>query len=171
MNSRPDKVVAQWMAIPDRLREVTRGLSDARLDVRAGPERMTTRETVHHLVEANLIASNIVIAALARSGSAYDWTWVYPDAVWVRKLGYDKAPIGPAISALSGLTRHFAAILSVTPGGLRRTVRLNDSPGAPRYTKTVRQVLADEIGHAREHLGDLPTRRRVRSRPKRRQVT
>jgi hypothetical protein len=163
---KPDKVVARWMAIPDRLRKVARGLSEARLDDRGGPDRMTIRETVHHLVEANLVASNIVIAALANSGSSFDWTWVNPNASWMRRLGYDKAPVGPAISTLAALTRHLAAILSVTPGGLRRTVQLNDAPGAPRYTKTVRQILGDEVNHAREHLEALPSAgpRRTRGR-------
>jgi hypothetical protein len=155
-----DRVVTRWMAIPDRLRKVARGLSEASLDRRAGPEGMTIRETVHHLVEANLVASNIVIAALANSGSVYDWTWVNPNASWMRRLGYDRAPVGPAIASLGALTRHLASILSVTAGGLNRKIRLNDAPGAPRYTKTVRQILDDEVSHAREHLEALPPRGR-----------
>src|SRR5262245_1262397 len=109
-----DKVVARWMALPDQLRKAARGLSDARLDSRASPGSMTVRETVHHLVEANLVASNIVIAALANSGSAYDWTWVNPNASWMRRLGYDKAPVGPAIATLAALTD-------------RKSTRLNSS--------------------------------------------
>jgi len=155
--AKTDKVIARWMAIPDQLRKVARGLSEARLDDRGDPGLMTIRETVHHLVEASLVASNIVIAALANSGSSYDWTWVNPNASWMRRLGYDKAPVGAAISMLGALTRHLAAILSVTPGGLRCTVQLNDAPGAPRYTKTVRQILGDEVSHAREHLEALPS--------------
>jgi hypothetical protein len=163
------EVVARWMAIPRQLRKVVRGLPDARLDVRAGPEGLSIRETVHHLVEANLVASNIIVAALANSGSSYDWTWVNPDASWMRRLGYDKAPIGPALSTLDALSRHLAALLSVTADGLQRTVQLYDAPSAPRYTKTVSQILSDEVQHARDHLQALP-QRRVRSsvRPARR---
>ncbi len=150
-------VLARWVAVPGQLRRVVRGLSDARLDARAGPDRMSVRETVHHLVEANLIASNMVIAALAKSGSTYDWTWVQPGGPWMSRLGYSKAPIGPAISTLTGLTRHLAALLS-TIDGLQRTVELYDSPGAPHYTRTVAQILADQANHAREHLDQLPPR-------------
>jgi hypothetical protein len=149
------------MAIPGQLRRVVRGLSDARLDVRSGSDAMSTRETVHHLVEANLIASNIVIAALARSGSSYDWTWVMPGGSWMQRLGYDKAPVGPAVLMLGALCRHLVALLSVSADALQRTVELYDAPGAPRYTKTVRQILSDEVGHAREHLAALP---RLRAR-------
>jgi hypothetical protein len=159
-------VLARWMAVPARLRRVVRGLTDARLDVRSAPDRMSVRETVHHLVEANLIASNIVIAALANSGSTYDWTWVSPGESWMSRLGYRKAPIGPAISMLTWLTRHFSALLSTVDGGLQRTVELYDSPGAPHYTKTVGQILADEVNHAREHLDALPQRVVRRGNPR-----
>jgi hypothetical protein len=108
------------MAIPGQLRRVVRGLSDARL-VRSGHQALSIRETVHHLVEANLVASNIIIAAMANSGSTYDWTWVNPEASWMRRLGYDKAPVGPAVSTLEALSRHLHALFSITPDGLQRT--------------------------------------------------
>ena len=156
-HDKPNEILARWMAIPGQLRRVVRGLPDARLDIRIGPEAMSIRETVHHLVEANLVASNIIIAALANSGSTYDWTWVNPNASWMRRLGYDKAPVGPALSTLGALSHHLLALLSVTDG-LQRTVQLYDAPGAPRYTKTVSQILSDEVSHAREHLEALPER-------------
>jgi hypothetical protein len=151
------------MAIPDQLRRVIRGLSRASLDSRTGPEAMSIRETVHHLVEANLVASNIILAALAKSGIAYDWTWVTPNASWIRRLGYDRAPVAPAISTLAALSRYLGALLSISTDGLGRTVQLQDAPGAARYTKTVGQILDGEVDHAREHLGALPKRRVGRS--------
>jgi len=156
---RQDEVVTRWMAIPGQLRKVVRGLPDASLDRRAGREALSIRETVHHVVEANLIASNIIIAALAKSGSTYDWTWVTPNGAWMERLGYGKAPVGPAVSTLAALSRHLAGLLSVTGDALERTVELYDAPGAPHYTKTVRQILSDEVTHASEHLGALPRRR------------
>jgi len=147
------------MGIPDQLRKAVRGIPDEHLSRRAGPDQMSIRETVHHLVEANLIASNMVIAALAKNGSTYDWTWVTPGGSWMRRLGYDKAPIEPALATLSSLSRHIATILSVSPGRLRHRIELFDAPGAPRYQKTVAQLLLDEVAHANEHLEALPLRR------------
>lgn len=152
------QALARWMGIPAQLRRAVRGMPESELDKRAGRDKMTMRETVHHLVEANLVASGIVIAAVAKSGSSYDWTWVNPSAAWMRRLGYDKAPIGPAIATLSALSRHIGGILSASPTKLRCTVQLFDAPGAPRYTKTVRQVLLDEVSHASEHLQALQPR-------------
>jgi hypothetical protein len=154
-----DEVVGRWIAIAGQLRMAVRGLSGARLDARAGPEAMSFRETVHHLVEANLVASNIIIAALAKSGCTYDWTWLTPGAEWMGRLGYSRAPVEPALSTLASLSRHLDALLLTTPEGLERTVQLHDAPGAPRYVKTVREILGDEAAHAREHLEALPRRR------------
>jgi hypothetical protein len=153
-----DEAITRWMAIPGQLRKVVRGLSDARLDVRAGPEAMSIRETVHHLVEASLVASNIIIAALAKCGCTYDWTWVTPGGSWMERLGYGRAPVGPALSTLGALTRHLDALFAVNADALQRSVQLYDTPRAPRHTKTARQILSDEVGHAREHLGALPRR-------------
>jgi hypothetical protein len=168
---RPDKVIAGWMTIPDELRKVVRGLPSSRLNERAGPDRMSIRETVHHVVEANLVAGNIILAALAKSDIRFDWTWVQPGGDWIQRHGYDRAPVAPAIATLRALGRHFAAVLSVLPDGLDRTVQLNDAPGAAWYTKTVGEILSDEVSHAREHLEELPKPRTRaatgRSRPRR----
>jgi hypothetical protein len=160
------QVIARWMALAPELRRAVRGLSAERLDARAGPEGLSARETGHHLVEANLVASNIVIAALARSGCAYDWSWLTPDRSWTRRLGYDKAPIGPALSTMSALTRQIGALLSVGSGRLDRTVRLRGSSGAPPQRKTIGQLLSDEVAHAREHLDRLGRRPARAARPR-----
>lgn len=155
-----DADLKAWMALPGHLKSAVHGLPEVRLDGRAGPESMSVRETVHHLVEANVIASNILLSALARSGSPYDWTWVWPGGEWMQRVGYGTAPVRPAIDLLAALTRHFAALLTQSADAMDRTVVLYDTADGPRYTKTVRQLLRDEVAHAREHLSALPPRRR-----------
>ena len=56
-----------WLMIPAEIEKALQGLPEEDLDLRGGPDGWSIRETVHHLVEANLVASNIVIAALARA--------------------------------------------------------------------------------------------------------
>jgi hypothetical protein len=159
------KAIRTWLAIPGKIEEAVRGLPDRALDLRGGSENWSIRETVHHLVEANLIASNIIIAALAKSGCTYDWSWVTPDASWMRRVGYSTAPIRPALAALRALGQHLSAVLGATGDRLDRTVRLFDTPGSARYTKTVAEILAQEAEHAEEHLRDVArTRAAHRSR-------
>lgn len=151
------KALREWLALPAKLEAAVRGRSTkAALAARRGPESLSVRETVHHVVESNLIAGSILLAALATDGGPYDWTWVWPNGAWMKRMGYDRAPVGAAIELLRALTRHFDVLLAANPDGMRRKVRLFDKPGAPRYTRTVEQVIAGEVKHAREHLGDLP---------------
>jgi hypothetical protein len=68
--------VAEWKNVPGRIQETLHGLNDSDLDLRGGSEGWSIRETVHHVVEANLVASNMIIAALATDAYDFDWTWV-----------------------------------------------------------------------------------------------
>jgi hypothetical protein len=153
-------IVGGWASIPRRIRRAISGLSRRDLDRRGGSEGWSIREYVHHLVEANLVASNIVLAALGRPGCRYDWSWVLPDARWMKRLGYDRAPVGPALALLEALCAHVAGVVRTAPGALRKHVRLLDAPGARLRRRTVARLLADECDHAAHHLRDVADTRR-----------
>ena len=104
------------------------------------------------MVEANLVASSIVIAAMGKSGCTYDWSWLNPDRSWVERMGYTTAAVGPAIETLSGLGRYLESLFRAVPDAMRRDVNLLDAPGADVYSLTVEQILQQEVEHAREHL-------------------
>lgn len=150
-----------WRAIPDAIEKAIEGLPEKGLDLRGGPDGWSIRETVHHLVEANLVASIAMIAALAKSGSVFDWSWVTPDSAWMQRMSYHRAPIRPALDMLRGLSEHVATIIDGAAGGLRCEVQLLDAPGAESYTKTVEELLMQEAAHAEGHLrGVADTRAR-----------
>ena len=68
-----------WLRVPDGIEKAIEGLTEDALDLSGGSNGWSIRENVHHLVEANLVASNIVVAvvaALAQSGCTYDWSWM-----------------------------------------------------------------------------------------------
>jgi hypothetical protein len=162
--AKPPKALAAWASIPRDIRKGIAGLSSRDLKARGGSEGWSIREYAHHLVEANLIASNIILAALGRPGSTYDWSWVIPDRKWMRRLGYDRAPLEPALALLEALGAHVAGLARAAPGSLKRSVKLLGSPGARTHRKTVEQVLEDEREHARHHLRDIADTRNARHR-------
>ena len=149
------EAVRAWLKIPRAIENALEDLGEDALDLRGGEDGWSIRETVHHLVEANLVASNIIIAALANNDCTYDWSWVIPDAAWMQRVGYDTAPIRPALDTLRGLCEHISGLVSATSGGLGRQVRLLDAPGAELYTKTVQDILKHEVEHAADHLRDV----------------
>jgi hypothetical protein len=85
----------------------------------------------------------------------YDWSWVYPDAAWLKRVGYDAAPIRPALDALRAVLEHIAGLVRAAPDGRARVVRLLDAPGAEPYSRTVEEVLRQEVAHAAQHLADV----------------
>lgn len=156
--------IQAWVRIPADIEKALEGLAENALDLRGGADGWSIRETVHHLVEANLVASNIVIAALARSGCTYDWSWVNPDASWMRRVGYSSAPIRPALETLRALCEHIAGVVNAAADGLGREVQLLDAPGAKLYTKTVRDIFQQEVAHSAEHLRGVAKTRAAHGR-------
>ena len=147
--------IDDWRAIPVRLEKEIRGLRN--LDRAGASEGLSIRENVHHIVEANLIASNMILAALATDGGYFDWTWIWPDKSWMARVGYDKAGVKPALALLHALGDHVKGLLAGRPDTLTRKVRLADSPRGKRYLITIQKILEREVEHAREHLEQIRT--------------
>jgi hypothetical protein len=144
-------VLREWRSIPQRLRRAVGGLSAAGLSARGGSEGWSIREYVHHLVESNLVAGTIVLAAVGRPGARYDWSWLVPDAAWMRRLRYRRLPVEPALGVLEALTAHVAALARSCP---RAHVRLVGTSGRMKRT-TVTTLLREECAHAKHHLADI----------------
>jgi len=157
-------ILADWASVPGRLRKAVAGLSAGDLRARGGSQGSSIREYAHHLVEANLVASTIVIAALGKPGCKYDWSWLFPDKAWMKRLGYDRAPLEPAIRLLEVLCDHLVGITRRASGSMGRAVRLIGTPGGRGTRRTVRRVLEEECEHARHHLRDI-ARAKVSLRP------
>ncbi len=160
MTSARRPVLARWRRVSSRLRRAVAGRSRRDLAARGGSEGWSAAEYVHHLVEANLVAASIVVAALGRPGSTYDWSWLFPDRAWMARLGYGRLSVGPALDLFEALSAHVAGLVAGARGGLSSPVRLRGSAGRVRRT-TVERVLRDECDHADHHLRDL---RRVLAR-------
>lgn len=116
---------------------------------------LTRRETIHHIVEAGVVAASIVTAALGSPGCVYDWTWMMPFGAWMDRMAYREKPVDPALALLDALNAYVAAQVEPLADGLARTVRLRDEPEAELRTVSVAEVLLQEVDHAREHARAL----------------
>jgi hypothetical protein len=152
MNANHEHALDAWRSLVPLVHGMVEGLSDADLDRRPDESSMSIRETVHHLVEANVVAGSIVIAALGSPGSVFDWSWMMPFGPWMERMGYDRKPLAPSLRLLDALNEYVVAQLDPLADGLDRTVRLRDQPGGELRTATVAEVLLQEAEHAREHV-------------------
>ena len=159
-----DDTLTAWKRIPRSIRNSIHDLSESELDLEGGSDGWTIRENVHHLVEANLVAANMIVAALATDGGYFDWTWLNPNKSWMRRVGYDSAAVGPAIKVLRALSQHMSTLLANNPRAFSRTVQLRDTSDGPRYIMTVEGILRQEVEHADEHLKVIQTIRKRHSR-------
>ena len=141
-----------WTSIVGLVRELVDGIPEEVLDSRRADFPMSIRETVHHIVEANVVASSIVIAALGSPGCVYDWSWMMPFGEWLERMRYDRKPLAPTLHLLEALNAYVVAQLEPLDDGLQRTVELRDAPEAEPRTTTVADVLLQEASHAREHF-------------------
>jgi hypothetical protein len=148
--------LAEWKRIVGLVERIAR---ERNLDRRV--EGSTVREIVHHVVEANVVAAGILTAALGNPGSVFDWSWMMPFGRWMTLMRYDRKPVAPALRLLRALNAYVVAQIEPLPDGLRRTVRLRETPGGRPRRVTVAQVLLQEGDHAREEVaGVLESRRR-----------
>lgn len=116
---------------------------------------MSVHETVHHVVESNIVAASMIIAAIGKDGTTYDWTWLYPNLEWIKRMGYANVPIKPAVKMLDCMNEHIANLVRVNPKVLKRKVTLFDTPGGDTYTMTVEQIMSHEASHAIDHLKEV----------------
>jgi hypothetical protein len=171
MSRAPDALTA-WRTIPALVRAHAEGRSDEQLDDRADPDAMTVREAVHHVAEANVVAAGIVVAALGRPGSTFDWSWLQPSGPWFDNMAYAGKPVDAALRLIDAIVEYVAVQLAPLRDGLQRTVLLVDAPAARPRRTTVAKVLLAEVEHARVHLAPHDPPRPASARPRRpRRVT
>ena len=149
----PAQTLAAWVEIPARIETTIRGLTEDELNLKDA-DGLSIREKVHHLVEANIVAAGIVIAAIGSGGCTYDWSWLYPDAKWTRRMGYGALPIDPAIETLKALSRYVAIIIAANHNAPQQELKLLDVPGSEPRPTTVNAVLEEEVKHTDMHLGE-----------------
>jgi hypothetical protein len=152
--SEHEKLLRSWRQIPKTIEKTVYGVSKSQLKRRRRPDVMTIHETVHHIAEANIVSASMIIAAIGKDGTTYDWTWLYPNSEWFERLGYGKAPIEPVVKLLAALNEHVANLVKLNPKVLKRKVTLFDTPGGKRYTMTVEEIMRHEASHAVEHLNE-----------------
>ncbi len=150
----PRDVLTAYRSIPQTIAAEVRGLDEMQLDRRL-TEGLSVREQVHHMVEAHVVASSIVIAALGMPGSTYDWSWMLPFGPWMDRLPYRRMPLGPSLEAVRAVNAWVGTVIEQLDDGLSRTVRLRDAPDAEPRTVTVADVLQQEIDHTTEYVGKI----------------
>lgn len=94
--------------LPDRLREVTAGLSDAQLDTPYREGGWTVRQVIHHLADSHANAYVRYKLALTE-----DWPTIkpYDEAAWAELADSRKLPIDVSMAIITGMHARWVALL------------------------------------------------------------
>lgn len=157
MSDQPASVqpLSDWLQVSRTIGVALEGLTEDDLNLRGGPNGWSIRETMHHVVESNLVACTIVIAALGTGGCTFDCSWLSPDRAWMGRMAYSREAMAPAIEVLSASCRYGSALLGAAPDALGREIKLLGAPGTEPYPMTLEQMIRLEVEHARHHLQEI----------------
>lgn len=150
-----DAAIAVYVQIPGKITSAIARIPANKLDAQGEKSGMSLRETVHHLVEANIVAASMMIAALGAEKATYDWSWLWPGRDWCDRMKYNEVPLDGSVTTLTGLIQHIANMIRVRDDAASRKVSVHDTPGATPYFMTVAQIIDHEGKHADEHLGEV----------------
>ena len=148
-----NEAIGAIAALPARMREAVRGLSEAQLDTEYRPEGWTVRQVVHHVPDSHLNAYIRLKLALTEDNPT-----IKPyDEKEFAKLADQRLPIETSLSLLDALhTRWVAVWTSMTPAQFTR----------PLYHPEIGPITIDYLlqlygWHSRHHVAHI-TRLRER---------
>ena len=147
--------LSDWLQVPRDLESALAGLTEDELSLRGGTDGWSIREHVHPLVESNVTACTIVIAALGTGGCTFDCSWLNSDPAWMERTKYNRVLVASALEVLAPLCRYAAELLSAAPEALRHEIKLVGAPGTEPYPMTVEQMIGLEVDHAQQHVQEI----------------
>jgi hypothetical protein len=144
-----------YRQIPDKIASAIAKIPAEKLDVRVAKSEMSLRETVHHLVEANIVAASMMIAALGSEKATYDWSWLWPGRDWCDRMRYEAVPLDASVATLNGIIQHISNMIRVRDDAASRRVSVHDLPGETPYFRTIAEIIDQEARHVDEHLDEI----------------
>ena len=150
-----EDALTAYEQIPAKIASAIARIPSDKLDSSGGTSEMSLRETIHHLVEANIVAASMMIAALGSAKATYDWSWLWPGRDWCDRMHYDAVPLDASVATLNGLVQHIANIVHLRDDAALLKVSVHDTPGATPYFLTIAQIIDKEAKHVDEHLGEM----------------
>lgn len=141
--------------LPQRLREVVRGLNDTQLDTPYRDGGWTVRQVVHHLADSHAHAFLRMKFILTEDHPTLK---PYDQDIWAAQPDVLLGPIEPSLVLLMGLHERWVRMLHDVPeDGWHRTALHPE-----RGTLTLEDMLTTYARHGVKHVGQIRELRRAR---------
>jgi uncharacterized damage-inducible protein DinB len=144
--------IDQIAAVPQKMREAVRGLTDKQLDTPYREGGWTARQVVHHVPDSHMNAYMRVKLALTEDAPTIK---PYDENAWA-KLADSRAPIDTSLQMLEALHARWVGLLrSMNDADFRRTFKHPEFPG----NFSIDGLLALYAWHGRHHVAHITTLR------------
>ena len=147
--------IAEIAALPARMREAVKGLTDAQLDTPYRPGGWTVRQVVHHVPDSHVNAYVRLKLALTEDAPTIK---PYDEKTWAR-LADSRLPVEVSLALLESVHARWVALLRGLKGpDWARTFIHPEYPEGPRTIDWLAHVYAWHSNHHVAHITSLRQR-------------
>lgn len=140
-------------ALPGRIRDAVRGLTDAQLDTPYRDGGWTVRQVVHHIADSHMNAYVRLKLALTEDAPIIK---PYDENAWAA-LADSQLPVASSLAIIDGVHTRWAALLrAMTPAQFERPWRHPEYGDEPVLLDRLVQIYA---WHSRHHVAHVTTLR------------
>ncbi len=136
----------------DRLEAAVSGLTEAQLDLSAGPGEWTIRQIVHHVADDGDVWSMILKKALATPGARVRFEDFPGNEAWADALHFAQRPVEPSLALIKAHRRYLASLLARFAEAWERTVTIADAESRAVQSLSVGEMMHMLTEHLQEHV-------------------
>ena len=154
-NLTDEQILERYLELADLLTKTLDGLGERQFDLRRNTDSWSIRQIAHHIVDADFLVQNIILAALGNSGCRYDQSWYQTDNSWVETLAYAKRPLQPSLNLFEVSHKNVLTLIWHIPDAMERRaqVRIENNPDWQKVT--VRNLILGRLFHTDHHLRQI----------------
>ena len=147
------KAIESIAAVPQKMRDAVRGLSDKQLDTPYRDGGWTLRQVVHHVPESHMNAYIRLKLALTEDNPTIK---PYDEAGWAKLPDSYETPIETSLTLLDSLHKRWDTLMRrMSADDFRRTFRHPEHPG----DLSIDWLVAMYSWHGRHHVAHITSKR------------
>lgn len=150
-----EKKLDEYTKVPERLEAALAGLSGDMPDKSLEQGKWTIRQIVHHIVDADDMAKNIIKAAVSHNGCTYDQSWYEVDNAMAATMEYAKRDITGAVKLFRVNREHVGELVGSIPGAWDRHVVLVFKKSPEGRKLPVSYLIQSQTRHVMHHIGQI----------------
>ena len=148
-----NELLTVYAKAPDELEAVLKGVTDNDLDRSLTSESWSIRQTVHHMVDGDVIWTMLMKIAIFNSGCSFDFGWYKNNDASAEGLLYTKRSIEPVVQLFRANRTQMSQLFTLLGDVGTRFVQLTTPQGLDLVPLS--EMVVIQATHAREHIGEI----------------